>query len=213
MGVSAAEERQTCVARAPSFDRDGLGYELIDARKREVWATTDWTPAAYEEFRLPFTKRTWRKNDPRIGLADESRFHRSPSCDREGQFTYLDAYDREFLQVVKLKSVDRQHAKSLNFVVVELEKYHSLTYKAGRTLPVIEDDGGRQYLAVTRAANEPETDRLDLPPGWTHTEWRLEEDLDLALHGDVTVIRVSNGYSFQGPLPMGMSATPVENAE
>ena len=81
----------------------GAGYELIDLLNEEVWVTSDFTPAEYAEFSPPLL---WIKNDPRIMMADQAEFLRSPGCSEPGQFTYMQAYDKGFLNVVQLITMD-----------------------------------------------------------------------------------------------------------
>ena len=87
-------ERESCVSREPDFSGGGAGYELFDLVHKEVWLTLDFTAQEYAEFSPPFL---WVKNDPRIGMADGGEFLRSPGCSEPGQFTYMQAFDKEKL--------------------------------------------------------------------------------------------------------------------
>ena len=198
-GCTSHADREHCVARDPSLERRDAGYELIDLKGRGVWLTTEWTPEGYADFSLPLAWMFWRKNDPRVGLPDQSRFLRSPGCESDGQFSFMQAFDREFLQVVRLKKI-RQPKDGFGLVRrIELEKYHVLTYAAGRTVNILENPAGEQFISVSRSLDR-RTDTPTLPDGWTLTERLLTESLQIDLLGDVSVLRLDNEDSYQGPL-------------
>ena len=85
-------------------ESEKVGYELINLLTKEVWATGDFTKEEYEAFSPPFF---WMKNDPRIMIADRAEFLKSPGCDEDGQFTYMQKFNKEFLKVVQLKSMNK----------------------------------------------------------------------------------------------------------
>ncbi len=196
-------ERERCISRSPAFEGDGPGYELLNLADGDVWATRSWTPEDYAEFSLPVSWAFWRKNDPRITLADRGQFLQSPGCDI-GQYSYMKAFDKEFLQVVQLIAMNQPVDRQGLIRAVELEKYHVLHYAAGRTVSILQDPSGQQFIGVSQSL-ERSTVTPTLPEGWTLAEHQLTEDLQVDLLEQVTVLRLDNEDSFQGPLPQGIS--------
>ena len=192
-------DRRLCVPRSPAFEGKGAGYELLNLAGGDVWATRTWTPEEYAAFSFPFSWPFWRKNDPRIPLADGGQFLKSPGCE-DGQYSYMWAFDREFLQVVQLISINRSAGDRGSIRTVELEKYHLLHYSAGRTASILQSPTGERFIGVSRSLNRS-VDVPTLPEGWTLTEYRLSAELQVALLGSVSMLRLDNEDSYQGPLP------------
>jgi hypothetical protein len=189
-----------CVSRQPEFHNSGAGYELLNLRSGEVWATGDWTPDEFSQFELPTSRIFWRKNGPRVGLADEAAFLRSPNCD-QGEYTYLEAFGREFVQVVDLGPITKLMGIRGPIQRVELEKYHVLTYWAGTTVSTLKNSAGEAFVAVAVGLDRAD-DLPTLPEGWTITERTLEHDQRIELLGNVSVLRLDNGDSYQGPVTL-----------
>jgi hypothetical protein len=111
----------------------------------------------------------------------------------------LHAFDKEFLNVVKLIESNRPVDEEGLIRETLLEKYHVLTYFAGSIVPVLENPLGERFILVSRDVNRT-SDTFALPDGWFVTEYELLEDLEVDLSGMVSVLRVENEDSFQGPL-------------
>ena len=193
------EERESCISRAPSPSGDGPGYELLNLVDGEVWGTRNWTPEAYAAFSLPVSWPQWQKNDPRIVLADQSQFLQSPGCE-PGQYSYMRAFDREFVQVVQLIDIPPALDPQGLIRAVELEKHHVLHYSTGRSVSLLQNPAGQQFIGVSRSL-ESSAELPTLPEGWTLTNRLLTEDLQVDLVGRVSVLRLDNEDSYQGPLP------------
>ncbi len=191
-------QRQSCVERAPNFDESAdAGYELLDFGRRQVWATTDWTPADFEQFSLPLSWAFWGKNDPRVGLADGAQFLRSPGCEADGQYSYMTAFGREFVQVVELDGMTRLGDGARQ---VALEKHHRLMFDAGRTVSLLISPDAEQYVCFVETLDRADAPAR-LPEGWRLSAVELSSALSVDLIGQVTVIRLSNEDSCQGPIP------------
>ena len=192
-------EREDCVYRDPVIgaNDEGVGYELIDNQNQEVWLTGDFTLEEFEAYQPPMM---WAKNQPRSGTADGGEFLRSPGCAEDGQYTYLHAIEKEFLNVVKLIDMGSPMDPQGLVTKTVLEKYHVVIFDAGKTVYILEDPEGLQYILVSRDVNRL-TDTFTVPQGWTFTEHLLEEELKVELSENVSVLRVDNEDSFQGPLP------------
>jgi hypothetical protein len=189
--------REACVARAPQPKRAKVGYELIDLVRKEVWLTVEFTPEEFANFSTPFL---WFKNQPREGIPDAGSFLRSPGCPEPGQFTYLRAFDREFLNVVRLIELNKSVDSDGLIRETILEKYHTLTYFEGQTVSILQNPDGEQFILVSRDANRT-SDSFALPDGWALAEYELTKDLEVDLSHRVSVLRMENEDSYQGPLP------------
>ena len=197
------KDQKICISRSPSFHGEGAGYELINLAGGDVWATRNWTPEEYAKFSLPASWISWRKNDPRIVLADRGQFLHSPGCE-DGQYSYMQAFGKEFLQVVQLNSINPSIDEQGLIRGTELEKYHVLRYSKGRTVAILQAPTGERFIGVSRSldqlANVP-----TLPEGWTLTEHLLATELQIELLGRVSVLRLDNEDSYQGPLSEDIS--------
>ena len=201
VGCMPVEELQECVSQEPASDGEGAGYELIDLLNKEVWVTSDFTPEEYTAFSPPLLRI---KNDPRILVADSGEFLRSPGCSEPGQFTYMRAYDKGFLNVVQLITLATPVDDQGLIHTTELEKYHVLTYFSGRSVSILPGPTGERFIWVARTVDRP-PDPATLPEGWTLTTHVLQTELPVDLSGNVSVLRTDNEDSFQGPLPDGIS--------
>jgi hypothetical protein len=173
------------------------GYELINLLTKEVWLTTDFTEEEYDLFSPPFF---WIKNDPRIGMSNQAEFLRSPGCDEDGQFTYLQKFDKRFMKVVQLITMNKPADNEGLISMTELEKYHLLTYSSGSNISILESPSGERFIEVSRSVNRS-SDTFTLPEGWSLTSQLLQTDIQVELSGIVSVLRTDNEDSFQGPLP------------
>lgn len=185
-----------CLAQAPNLAGEGPGYELINLLGGEAWVTRDWTPTEYAAFTPPLSWRLWFKNDPRVAVADEARFSRSPGCPEDGQFSYMNAFGRTFVLVA---SPGVANVASGEVRRIEVEKHHFLRYAAGRTVEILENPAGERFIAVSAPLRSSAMAPL-IPDGWSLEEQPLSADLEVALTGDVEVLRLDNGVSYQGPL-------------
>ena len=191
-------DRELCVSRTPSFDGEGAGYELLNLADGDVWATRNWTPEEYAAFSLPASWVSWYKNDPRFALADRGQFLHSPGCE-DGQYSYMQAFGREFLQVVQLNSMNQSIDDQGLIRKVDLEKYHVLHYSADRMVSILQSPTGERFIGVSRSLDRS-ADVPTLPENWTLTEHLLTEELQVDLLGNVSVLRLDNEDSYQGPL-------------
>lgn len=199
VALGSPATKEVCVAQIPEFPGDGPGYELVDVVGRKVWATRDWNPEDFEAFSFPVLMPLWQKNSVRVLSADQGSFLRSPGC-AEGEFTFLSAFDRQFLQVVRLVDF-RDIVDSAGAILrVELEKYHTVEFFAGRDVTVLLNPEGDWFIEVSQD-NARGSTAPRLPEGWHIETVRLQNDLEVELHGIVSVLRLENGDSFQGPLP------------
>jgi hypothetical protein len=109
------------------------------------------------------------------------------------------AFGREFVQVVRLISVNNRIDDLGLIRKAELEKYHILHCSAGRTVSILHSPTGERFIGVSRSL-ERSLDSPPLPEGWSLTEHLLGKEIPVELLGKVSVLRMKNGDSYQGPI-------------
>ena len=112
----------------------------------------------------------------------------------------MSAHGREFVHVVNLENFGEEPDGSDGLInAVTLNKHHSIRFDAGDPIEILSDPTGQRYVLVARtlesAAEEP-----SLPDGWTLAQRTLSHALDVALDGEVTILRMDTKDSFQGPI-------------
>jgi len=173
------------------------GYEIIDLRTKNVWLSSDFSVEEFKDLDLPFL---WIKNDSvRIGVPDEARFIQSPGCSQEDNYNEKQMFGKNFLNVTKLENLGKYIDDSKLLQKSSLEKHHEITYFSGRTIRLIVNPDGVQYILVSRDFDRTKEYPL-LPDGWEYKVIELTQDLTVNLSGIVEVIRTDNNDSFQGPL-------------
>ena len=175
------------------------GFELIDLVSGEVWLTKDWTLQEFERFELPISQSLWLKNDPRTGVAQSGKFLKSPGCER-GEFTYMQAHGREFLHVVDMDGMATELDDEGLIMAVQLNKHHSLGFNEGAEVKVLSDPSGQRFILVARTLLDVK-DVPSVPEGWSLESFVLAAPFKVQLDGKVSVLRMDNEDSFQGPLP------------
>ncbi|MEM1268293.1 MAG: hypothetical protein AAGI50_19995 [Pseudomonadota bacterium] len=197
---TAAHPEAHCIAESPGIAGDGPGFEFIDIGRLQVWASRDWTVESFEAFEMPVTEPFWFKNSPRLLEPDRAVFRRSPGCAAEGHFTYRDVDGRQHLHVVSLIKVARAVDPDGLIKQTDLIKHHVLEYDGGRTIALLIAPDGRRFIRVSRGL-ESEGAVPHLPEGWRIEEAPLGQNIIVDLDGAVSVLRLDNGDSYQGPLP------------
>ncbi|MEO0589706.1 MAG: hypothetical protein AAFZ11_04010 [Pseudomonadota bacterium] len=200
---------EECVERPMAPGTARQGFELIDVPTGQVWLTRDWELEEFQSFSLPVSWSLWRKNDPRTGAASRGAFLRSPGC-ALGEFTYMRAHGREFLHVVNLQNFGEEPDGTDGLIRdVSLNKHHSITYDEGGPIEVLTNPEGERFVLVARTLEDaPEIPTL--PDGWTVTRAQLAAPFTFDLDGEVSVLRMDNEDSFQGPVPDDVSIPLIE---
>lgn len=190
---------EQCVERLWEPTGGRQGFELIDVVSGEVWLTKDWTLQDFETFDLPISQALWLKNDPRTGAARSGKFLRSPGCEL-GEFTYMQAHGREFLHVVDLDGMGTELDDEGLIRAVQLNKHHDLGFTEGAEVEVLTNPSGQRFVLVAKTLLEVE-DAPSVPEGWSLESFVLAAPFKVQLDGKVSVLRMDNEDSFQGPLP------------
>ena len=195
-----------CVTRAQKKKSDThVGFELVDLQQKQVWETTNFTTAEFTNFQLPITWRLgWMKNQPRAVSFDQSEFIKSPGCQNSGEYTYKSMFAQEWLQVTRLISFNQKLDDSGLLMSTTLEKYHVVSFRAGKSIYILQSPDGLKYVQISRDATRT-VDAATLPSGWTLLPpYPLTKDLTFELSGIVQVIRTDNQDSYQGPIPASL---------
>ncbi|MEL6225513.1 MAG: hypothetical protein AAFR01_00655 [Pseudomonadota bacterium] len=201
LGVIAvgADGREICVPRAPETAGQDVGYELIDILRREAWVTTDWTLEAYADFSPGLTALNWLKNDPRLGYAARATVLRSPGCDADGEFTYQTMFGRTFFHIADITGVTGGDLANSALTEGAVLKHHRLKFEADQTVSFIVSPAGESFVRVNRPINAIPGDN-GLPEGWILQELTLASTWTADLIGEVRVLRLADGTSYQGPI-------------
>lgn len=200
-----ADGREVCAPRAPETAGQDVGYELIDILRREAWVTTDWTVDAYAEFSPGLTALNWLKNDPRLGYAAQAMVLRSPGCDADGEFTYQTMFGRTFFHIADITGASGGDLTNGALTEGGVIKHHRLEFEADQTVSFLVSSSGESFVRVNRPIDASAGDNA-LPEGWVLQELRLASAWQADLIGEVRVLRLDDGTSFQGPI----SEMPVD---
>lgn len=217
LGIIAvrADGREVCVPRAPETAGQDVGYELIDILRREAWVTTDWTVDAYAEFSPGITAPHWLKNDPRQGYAARAIVLRSPGCTADGEFTYQTMFGRTFFHIADLTSLRGGRLTNGALTEASVAKHHRLEFDAGQTVSFLVSPNTERFVRVNRPIDASH-DEQELPEGWSLQDVTLTDAWHADLIGAVTVLRLENGTSHQGPIgdmPLDVASFATEAPE
>jgi len=197
--VSGNATRDHCVRTAPDTAGQAVGFELIDLIRREAWVTTDWSVEAFATFSPGLTAPHWFKNDPRQGHAQHAIVLRSPGCSNDGEFTYRSMYDRTFFHIADITRLSGAGLTGGALVEATVIKHHRLAFEGGGGVTFLVSPDGDHFVGVNRPVDQS-TAPITLPDGWVLIELRLDQDWQADLVGEVNVIRLQDGASYQGPI-------------
>ena len=199
VATAQTTEDQVCVATEPETAGQKVGYELIDLMRREAWVTVDWTLEAYAEFSPGLTSWNWIKNDPRVGDAARASVLRSPECDKDGEFTFTTMFDRSFFHIANLVRIGPRHGDAGDLREGGVLKYHRLEFEAGQTVSLLTSPEADTFVRVNRPVGAAGM-LPGLPEGWSVIDVVLETPWQADLFGEVRVLQLRDGTSYQGPI-------------
>lgn len=203
---------EECTSRYfTSTDVEAGFHELLDAQNAQTWGTQDVSEEQWNALTLPWDWKLWIKNTPRE-LMSRGVFLRSPGCPQDGQFTWKNMYDADWLNVADFKDMNTPVDPDGLINQTTMIKYHRLTYDAGSPVWYLTGPDGKRYLIATRDYDRT-TDTPTLPAGWTISDVvTLTKPLQFDLMGDqIANLRTSNGDSFQGPMPDSLNLEEYTN--
>ncbi|MEO0543549.1 MAG: hypothetical protein AAFY99_06985 [Pseudomonadota bacterium] len=184
-----------CTVKEHVSKQNSIGFELIDLMRGEAWVTIDWTVEEYAEFSPGLTGLNWIKNEPRTGLADRMRVYKSPGCSNEGQFKYKEVFGRKFFHIADVVARRRTVDPQGLIAEVRVVKYHSLFFDPGSTISTLKAPNGDVFVGVNDMYGN--TTPPTLPEGWVIEAQKVDAHKEIRLFGEVRVLRLKNGLSFQ----------------
>jgi haloalkane dehalogenase len=176
-----------------------VGFEILEFHSDNsirAWISSDITREEFDALELP---TGWFKNQPRESEPDAGRFYRSPGASVDGEFLDEDLFGfswRHSATVIQTNiSLDEQGLLTGSLV----NKFHEVTFNAGRTIAVLFSPEGDPYVRITRDANRLNDDP-SIPNLWQLVEYTTPDQLVILLPEESLVIRADNEDSFQGPV-------------
>lgn len=175
-----------------------VGFEIMQITGNEIiaWAAIDLSQEAFDSISLP---QGWFKNQPRELMFDSGEFARSPNDTIDGELKQEEHFGHVWKHVASVIEwnieLDEQGLLSGNLI----NKYHKITFKAGRKLKILTSPEGDRYVLLTRDFNRF-SDETSLPDSWQQKDSVIMEDLTIQLPNPTMNIRTDNEDSYQGPI-------------
>ncbi len=171
-------------------------HQIISSNEIITWATQNITQAEFDAIALP---QGWFKNQPREGETDFGSFARSPNALVDGELTEEEHFGHTWQHVATIIEtgieLDEEGLLSGNSIA----KFHTVGFRAGKTLNVLISPEGEHYVRISRDAGR--TQEVPTIPGpWQEIEKTITEDLSLQLPNPTLNIRADNEDSYQGPI-------------
>lgn len=178
-----------------------VGFEILNMISFEdirVWVTYEITQEEFDSIQLP---QGWFKNQIREGEPNGSGFRRSPGSDVDGDLIEEEHFGHSWRHNAKVIDIDVALPSNEEGLLSarSIEKYHHIKYNAGRTLYVLVDPDGKEYVRVSRDLRRT-SEESPLPEGWKMRQVTIQEELTFDLPNPTLNIRTSNEDSFQGPV-------------
>lgn len=166
--------------------------EIIDITTREVWQDLNPTPLDwYEEVVLD---PTLRKVGCGTASCDETWFRRSPDGEADGPVRTREIDGRPFFFCARPPSEIPQGDPRY----MEVDKYHSACFKAGREVEILTIPVGREFVLFL--GGEKDAPQPALPEGWLVRRLVLEKDWILHMPAPAETYWFDGMISYQGPV-------------
>ncbi len=176
-----------------------VGFEILQIKSRHemiVWLGLDITREEFEALKLPLR---WFKNQAREVEPNAGRFAHSPGVTTNGNFTVEEHFGHTWRHVATvIKTGIKMDEKGL-LKGNKIEKYHEVTFKAGRTVNMIISPDGERYVRISRDTGR-ESDQPTIPRTWQQVDTLIEDAWNIPLPNPTLNIRGDNEDSFQGPV-------------
>jgi len=170
----------------------GLRVEIMNTATADVWICQDEVDqdivgslALSDGFRVVGA----------AGLvADEAWFDRSPGSNVDGPLDTMQFGGLRFARVAR--PVGQEQFGPLT--VLSIEKYHTMRYRAGRTIDVVDRGDGTVLTPAWAGARDC---GVRLPEGWSIRPVELAGDLIARIPNPATVVMLADRSGFHGPVP------------
>jgi hypothetical protein len=200
----SAAAPDSAVARDSATDggkQPKVGFEIMEIKLNGhiiAWAGQDkMTQAQFNAIKLSFG---WFKNQPREMVTDGGTFARSPDGKKDGDFSDKKLYGYTWRHVATITKANQKLDSGGLLRGNTIAKYHTVSYNAGRSVPILVSPKGEQYALITRDANR-KSDTHPLPTGWKLSKYLTKAKLEIKLPNPILNIRAKNEDSYQGPIP------------
>lgn len=174
----------------------GLRFELIEAETQRVLiCQSEVTAVELAAFETPDGYRNALVGDAR---ADMAYFARSPGAESDGPVETIELGGRRFSYVARPAGFETLASGAIEMTI---DKHHSMLYRAGRTLDVL-DFGDGTVATPAWGSRDPSVavtgDMLE--PSWTLRQVRLTDDLLTTIPNPAQVIVLDRAFGFHGPV-------------
>lgn len=174
----------------------GLRFELIETSTRRVVICQD--EVAAEELRAFEAPDGFAHALAGAAVADQAFFSRSPGAEQDGPVEVVELGGRRFAFIARPVSIETRPSGAVDMVI---DKHHSMLYRAGRTLDVL-DLGDGTVATPAWAAPDPSgcvSDEM-LDDGRRLHRVRLTDDLLTTIPDPARVIVLDGAFGFHGPV-------------
>ena len=174
----------------------GLRFEVMEAETRRVFLCQgEVTAAEHTGFEPPDGF-----GHALVGAAraDQAFFARSPGADVDGPVEAVELGGRRFSYVARPIGVDTLASGAVEMMI---DKHHSMLYRAGRTLELLDFGDGTVATPAwgsTDSSRELTTGMLDA--SWRLRRLRLADDLLTTIPNPARVIVLDQAFGFHGPV-------------
>ena len=170
--------------------------EIMDTRSQQVWQSLE--PVLREDYDSMEIEPHHRRVGLGFGTMDEHCFRRSPDATEDGPMELTEFAGRQFVRCARPDSPPTQPEGAGGPTRLSVHKFHTLIYRAGRSVDVITLPDGAEYIHVIDGGDSKAP--LELPEGWTLRTMDVTEELIVDLPTPTTAWFFPNRDSFQGPL-------------
>jgi hypothetical protein len=176
-----------------------LHMEILHLASRSVWLAQE--AVTHERFDSIVLPDGFAKTGIGAAVADVAWFARSPGDATDGP---LETIEIDGLRFARVAVPGAPEPGFRGVLVLPVHKHHTVLYRAGRTLEVMECGDGCDSVPLVTGARGPglgvRTAARTLPDGWSVRTLTLDRDLVVRLPNPTRVAFFANGDSFQGPV-------------
>ncbi len=179
----------------PSFEI----FEIRSPNEIVTWVNLDdLSQAEFDSLELP---QGWSKNTTREGVSDEARFTRSPDASSDGEYTDQILFGHLWRHNATIVNSAVELSDSEGLLTGTLvDKFHEVTFFAGRTLDILVSPDGAQHIYIARDPILGDTSPT-IPSAWQLIQKEIPENLTILLPNPTLNIRTDNLDTYQGPIP------------
>ena len=179
--------------------------ELLDLELGVVWQSHGpITQEAYDALELP---AKWIKVGIGVGVMDEHFFRRSPGANEDGPLAEREVDGHLFIHCANPPAGGPETPVGPDPRLLRVDKHHSLIFAEGRSVQVLRDTDGRDYVQVIGASpegggvmQEGPAAEAHPPEGWSLRHEPFEARTTIDLPHPTQAWFFANGESFQGPV-------------